>query len=86
MELGQLLYRRLLGNVVGNVEENEFVSKMSHLELVSGRRGQRHEAEAFYFSVFAEGSDVLDEKGKGRERGGKEAVAEGRESEEEYER
>ena len=65
MELGQLLFRRLLGTVMGNVEENEFILRMSHLEQVSGHHRQKHETEAFYFSVFAEGRDVLDEKGEG---------------------
>lgn len=64
MELGTLLYKCLLGHVTGAMDEETFISTMTRLERVSGRHGEQQKAESFYFTVFAEGKDTLNEKGE----------------------
>ena len=70
LELGTLLYKCLLAHVTGVVDEETFISTMTRLEQVSGHHGDHQEADSFYFSVFAEGKDTLDEKGEQRGGGG----------------
>ena len=59
MELGQLLHQKLFGSLLP-VDEEMFVSSMAVLERLSARRGDHHEAENFYFSVFSEGKEAID--------------------------
>lgn len=46
------------------VEEEMFVSAMQVLEKLSSNHGDHHEAETFYFNVFAEGKESIDRQGR----------------------
>ena len=59
LELGQLLHHKLFGSLLP-VDEEMFVSSVAVLERLSAKRGEHHEAEKFYFSVFSEGKEAID--------------------------
>ena len=64
LELGHLLYKHLLGHVTGSVDKETFVATASRLERACIGRGHPQGAESLMFSVFSEGKDNLDEKGR----------------------
>ena len=63
MELGHLLFSKFFGGG-GTVDEQTFTSALSNLKALTGQRGDLHEAECFYFSVFAQGKDTIDREGE----------------------
>lgn len=63
MELGHLLFTKLFGGV-GTVDEQTFTSALSNLESLTWHKGDFHEAESFYFSVFSRGKDAIDKEGE----------------------
>ena len=62
LELGHLLFSKFFGGG-GAVDEQTFTSALSNLEALTWQRGDFHEAEGFYFSVFSQGKDTIDREG-----------------------
>ena len=63
LELGHLLYKSFFGAQLA-VEEGRFVVAMTTLEKLSWKRGEHHEAEEFYFTVFSDGRDTISREGE----------------------
>jgi hypothetical protein len=59
---GQLLYERLFGGKQDPVDQDSFVTTMENLARLSGGKGLTHEAEKFFFHVFSQGKEILDQK------------------------
>ena len=65
LELGHLLFSKFFGGGgTGTVDEQTFTSALSNLEALTWQRGDFHEAEGFYFSVFSQGKDTIDREGE----------------------
>ena len=62
LELGHLLFSKFFGGG-GTVDEQTFTSALSNLEALTWQRGDFHEAEGFYFSVFSRGKDTINREG-----------------------
>ena len=45
------------------MDEQTFTSALSNLEALTWQRGDFHEAEGFYFSVFSQGKDAITREG-----------------------
>ena len=62
MELGHLLFNKFF-SASKTVDEQTFTSALSNLKSLTWHRGDFHEAESFYFSVFSRGQDTIDRGG-----------------------
>lgn len=62
MELGHLLYTKFFSHD-HSVDEATFVSALNNLESMTWQKGDFHEAESFYFTVFSKGEDYIDKGG-----------------------
>lgn len=57
-----MLFSKFFGSS-GMVDEQTFTSALSNLEALTWHKGDFHEAESFYFSVFSKGKDTIDREG-----------------------
>ena len=69
LELGHLLYSKFFSGEQ-LVDEASFVSALINLEALTWQKGDFHEAEMFYFTVFSNGEDFIDKKGELASLGG----------------
>ena len=61
-----MLFSKFFGGS-GTVDEQTFTSALSSIESLTWHKGDFHEAESFYFSVFSKGKGSIDREGEWEE-------------------